>query len=248
VQADYTVRLDTPDVAAKYAKQALEGLGQCPKCTEKEKQDVISAIANMARLFHIMYATANDLRYYQPANDLYVATIPLIADPARRTGVNNDAETLQKTLKNTKAGTGTHGKDAIGVILGRHAQEVQACYEERLVGNPKLSGSLVVTLDSDQTGVIKGVSTEPKAGAADLAAVASCVAEAARKWNLPKRGMAGTTRVKVPFTLALAPPPTPVAPPAPPATQPAAPAQPATPAPPATPPAPPKTPATPPKK
>jgi tetratricopeptide (TPR) repeat protein len=201
MQADFTVRLDTPDVAARYAKQALEALGQCPKCSEKEKQDLVLAVAVMARLFHIMYATANDIRYYQPANDLYVLTIPLIADPKRRADTSNDAETLQRTLKNTKVGTGTHGKDAVGVIVSRHSQEVQACYEERLVQNPKIGGTLVVTLDSDQSGAIKGVATEPKAGQADLAAVASCVAERARKWNLPKRGMAGTTRVKVPFAL-----------------------------------------------
>ena len=37
---------------------------------------------------------------------------------------------------------------------------------------------------------------------ADLAAVANCATEHARKWNLPKRGMAGTTRVKATFTIA----------------------------------------------
>ena len=201
-QAELTVRLDTPDVAAKYAKQVMEALDQCPKCTDKDKQDLPLAIANMARLFHILYATANDIRYYQPANDLYVLTIPRITDPKRRAETSNDAETLQRTLKNTKVGTGTHSKDAVGVIIERHSKEVQGCYEERLVQNPKLGGTLVVTLDSDQSGAIKGVDTEPKAGQADLAAVAGCVVERARKWNLPKRGMAGTTRVKVPFALA----------------------------------------------
>jgi hypothetical protein len=200
-QADFTVRLDTPDVAAKYARQAIEALKQCPKCAEKERQDLVSAVAILARLFHIMYATANDIRYYQPANDLYVLTIPLIADPARRTSINDDAQKLQSTLKNTKAGTGTHSKDAVGVLVERHSQEVKACYEERLVVNRTISGTLVVNLESDQTGAIKGVSTEPKAGQADLAAVASCVVERARTWNLPKRGMAGTTRIKATFTL-----------------------------------------------
>lgn len=201
-QAEMTVRLDTPDVAAKYAKQVMEALDQCPKCTDKDKQDLTLAIANMARLFHILYATANDIRYYQPANDLYVLTIPRISDAKRRAETSNDAETLQRTLKNTKVGTGTHSKDAVGVIIERHSKEVQGCYEERLVASPKLGGTLTVTLDSDQSGAIKGVDTDPKAGQADLAAVASCVVERARKWNLPKRGTAGTTRVKVPFTLA----------------------------------------------
>ena len=205
-QADYTVRLDTPDVAARYAKQSLDALAQCPKCSEKDKQDLVSAVAIMARLFHIYYATANDIRYYQPANDLYALTIPLIADPARRQGISADAETLQKTLKNTKVGTGTHAKDAINVLIGRHHQEVAACYEAGLVMNPKIGGTIVLTLDSDQTGVIKGVATEPKGGQADMAAVASCVADRAKTWNLPKRGMAGTTRVKATFSLSLKPP------------------------------------------
>jgi hypothetical protein len=74
------------------------------------------------------------------------------------------------------------------------------------VANPKIAGTLIVHLESDQTGAIKGVDTEPKAGQADLAAVAGCTAGHARKWNLPKRGMAGTTRVKATFTLAPAPP------------------------------------------
>jgi len=200
-QADYTVRLDTPDVAARYAKQAVEALSQCPKCTPQEKQDLISAVAIMARLFHIFYATANDIRYYQPASDLYALVIPLIADPARRQSISADAQTLQQTLKNMKVGTGTHNKDAINVLIGRHHQEVAACYEAGLVVNPKLGGTLVVTLDSDQTGVIKGVATEPKAGQADMAGVASCVAERAKAWNLPKRGMAGTTRIKATFGL-----------------------------------------------
>src|SRR5690606_18056782 len=106
----------------------------------------------------------------------------------------------------TKVGTGTHSKDAVGVLVGRHTQEVQACYEERLVANPKLGGTLVVTLEADQTGAIKGVATEPRAGQADLAAVAGCVAERARTWVLPKRGMPGTTRVKATFTLAASQP------------------------------------------
>lgn len=201
-QADFTVRLDTPDVAAKYAKQAIDGLGQCPKCTPKVKQDLVSRVADMARRFHIMYATANDIRYYQPANDLYVLATPLIADAQRRASITDDAQKLQSTLKNTKVGTGTHGKDAVGALVERHSQEVKACYEAVLVSNPKVGGMLVINLESDQTGVIKGVSTEPKAGQADLAAVAGCATEHARKWNLPKRGMAGTTRVKATFTLA----------------------------------------------
>jgi tetratricopeptide (TPR) repeat protein len=205
-QADYTVRLDTPDVAARYAKQALEALAQCPKCPEKDKQDLVNAVAIMGRLFHIYYATANDKRFYQPAYDLYTASAPLLADAARKKQVTDDTATLERTLANTKVGTGTHSKDAINVLIGRHNQEIQACYEAALVASPKLAGTLTLMLDSDQTGAIKGVASDPKAGQSELAAVAACAAARAKKWHFPKRGMTGTTRVKVVYGLSPAPP------------------------------------------
>lgn len=201
-QADYTVRLDAPEVAAKYGKQAIDAMPPCgAKCSEKDKQDLITALQGMGLLFHVLYATANDVRYYQPAHDLYVATVSLIMDGTKRAEAQKNLATLEATLKNTKAGTGTHDKGAIGALINRHNQEVQSCYEAALAANPKLGGSLTLNLEADQTGVIKGVSTEPKAGLADLAAVSGCVAEHAKGWKLPKRGMAGNTRIKVGYQL-----------------------------------------------
>jgi len=201
-QADFLVRLDTPEVAVKYARQALDAFGPCgTKCSPKDKADSAQTIYQMGRMFHILYATANDHRYYQPAHDLYDMTIPLLA-PAMQTQAQKDAAILETTLKNTKAGTGTHDKGALGALLGRHNAEIQACYEAGLGANPKLGGTLTLTLESDASGVIKGLSTEPKAGLTDLAAVAGCAADHAKQWKLPKRGMAGSTRIKVSYTLA----------------------------------------------
>jgi hypothetical protein len=149
----------------------------------------------------VLYATANDLRYYQPAHDLYTATISLIMDGTKRAEAQKNLAVLEATVKNTKAGTGTHDKGAIGALINRHNQEVQACYEAQLAANPKLGGNLTLNLESDNTGAIKGVATEPKAGLADLSAVAGCVAEHAKGWKLPKRGMAGNTRIKVSYAL-----------------------------------------------
>ena len=201
-QADFLVRLDTPDVGAKVAKQALDALPGCgAKCSDKDKQDIATNIYGMGRLYHLLYATANDIRFYQPAHDLYAATIPLITDAANKTQAQKDSATLEQTLKNTKVGTGTHDKQAIGVLLTRHNQEVTACYELGLAANPKLAGTLKLELESDTTGAIKGASTEPKAGLADMSAVAGCVAEHAKTWKLPHRGMPGATRISMVYNL-----------------------------------------------
>jgi tetratricopeptide (TPR) repeat protein len=201
-QADSTVRLDNPEQSAKYAKMAVDALPACgTKCDSTKQQNLIGAVAGIARIFHFVYATSNDVRYYEPANQLYLMTIPLIMDPNVRAERNSDAGKLQATMKNTKVGTGTHDKDAIRVLAERHNGEIQTCYENTLASNPKLAGNLVLNLESDQTGVIKGASTEPKGGVADMAAVATCVLEAAKTWKLPKRGMPGNSRIKLSYAL-----------------------------------------------
>ena len=203
-EADFSVRLDAPDAAAKYAKQALDALDACgSKCTAKDKADTTQGVYLMGRLFHILYATANDHTYYEPAHQLYDLTIPKL-DPTNQAQAQNDLKKLETTLRNMKVGTGTHDKSALGALLPRHNVEIQACYEQVLMTNRKLVGTVAVNLESDATGAIKGVSTEPKAGAADLSAVAGCAAERAKAWKLTKRGMPGNTRIKVPFALSLA--------------------------------------------
>jgi hypothetical protein len=205
-QADYTVRLDDPVTAAKFAKEAIEALAACgTKCSDKDKNAIVQYVFLMARLFHVVYATSHDDRYYQPAHDLYALVVPkLVFDDTLRKEGQAGADTLEKTFKAMKAGVGTHDKGAVGALLSRHNQEVTVCYENALSQNPKLGGTLTLNLESDQTGAIKGVSTEPRAGAEGMSAVAGCVAERAKSWNLSKRAQAGNTRVKATYSLSVA--------------------------------------------
>lgn len=202
-QADYTVRLDDPVTAAKYAKQAVDALPACgQKCSDQDKHNLVASVYIMGRLFHILYATANDVRFYQPAHDLYQLAVPkLTMDDKMRTDAQKDFDTLEKTFKGMKAGVGTHDKGAIGALLNRHNQEIQACYEQGLAANPKLAGNLVVNFESDQTGAIKGVTTEPKAGMENMAKVAGCVEKRVKAWKLPTRAQAGSTRVKLTYSM-----------------------------------------------
>jgi tetratricopeptide (TPR) repeat protein len=204
-QADYTVRLDDPVTAAKYAKQAIDALPACgAKCSDQDKHNVVASVYIMARLFHILYATANDVRYYQPAYDLYQTAVPkLTMDDKMRAEAQGDQNILEKTFKSMKAGVGTHDKPAIGALLNRHNQEIQACYERGIAANPKIAGTVVVLLESDQTGEIKGVTTEPKAGMADMAMVAGCVEKRVKSWKLPTRAQAGSTRVKLTYAMSV---------------------------------------------
>jgi hypothetical protein len=211
-QADYTVRLDDPASGAKLGKQAIDALPNAgEKLKKEEKDNLILGVWAVARMFHNLYATPHDARYYQPAHDLYALVVPLITSGGfpqkQKDEVVQGQIFLEKSLAAIKAGKGgqpLHDKDAIGALLQKHNQEIQACYEQALAANKKLGGNLKVTIEADQTGAVKGVATEPKSGAADLAAVAGCVEQRAQQWKLPKRegGAPGSTRIRLDYVLA----------------------------------------------
>lgn len=203
LQADFTARLDDPARAAKFAKQAIEALPACAnKCKPEEMEAVVKQVLNLGRLFHYLYATAHDDRYYPPAQEIYQLTVPKITiDQKARAEAQQAADFLEKSFKSMKAGVGQHEKQSIGWLLEKHSAEVQACYEQGLGANPKLAGTLGINLETDQTGVIKGVSTEPAPGAEGIALVARCAEKRAKSWKLPTRAQAGTTRVKLTYAL-----------------------------------------------
>lgn len=205
-QADYTVRLDDPATVAKYAKQAIDALPACTDCKPDTKQNIVGGIYVMARLFHGLYATAHDDRFYQPAHDLYAMAIPLMT--ANKAEAQKDETILEQTKARVKKlGPGKHDPGQIGPLLSRYNQEIQACYEQALAADPKLGGTLVLNLDADQNGAITGASTDPKSGMAGLPQVAGCVAERARAWKLPKKdngtAPASSTRITLTYKLAI---------------------------------------------
>ncbi|HUS27737.1 MAG TPA: AgmX/PglI C-terminal domain-containing protein [Kofleriaceae bacterium] len=204
-QADYTVRLDDPVASAKFGKLAVDALPACgAKCPPQDMATIVYSVYLMGQLFHVLYATAHDDRYYQPAHDLYQATVSKLTDDKQRGDAQKNADALERSFKAMKAGVGTHSKDAIAALLNRHNQEIQACFERGLAANPKLSGTVTLNLESDQTGAIKGASTEPKAGTEGMSMVAGCVETHAKAWKLPKRAQAGSTRIKMSYSMSVA--------------------------------------------
>jgi hypothetical protein len=203
-QASLTLPLDAPTDVAKFSKAAIEALPACgAACTKADAQNVILATFNLSARFHSIYATANDRRYYDAAHDMYAEVTPKIDDVTKRNTAADYSNKLELTMAHAKVGTGRHDKNDTAAVIDFHAQEIQACYEDALAKNGKLTGDVTLMIDLDQTGAVKGVTTDPKAGSADLAAVAGCVADRAKGWKLPARGSQGTTRVKTPYHLTL---------------------------------------------
>jgi phage tail protein X len=123
---------------------------------------------------------------------------------ATHTQAEKDMGFLQGSFKSMKHDAGTYDKDAIGALLKRHNQEIQACYEQVLSANPKLGGTLTINLEANPQGQITGASSEPKAGMQDMSAVAGCAVERAKAWKLPKKvngNGTGTARMKLIYNL-----------------------------------------------
>ncbi len=218
-QAELTLRYDDPVSGARYGKQSLDALKACgANCADRT--EVISAVQQIATFFHSIFGTSFDQRYYAPARELYEAVLAA-ADDAKKPAVQQLIGQLEETKKRVRPGAGVHDKELVAALLGRHSQEILACYENALVTSAAtFTGDLSLVLEFDAQGSATGVTSTPAAGEADVAAVAKCASERAKLWRLPARGKPGVTRITLSYGLALSAP----AAPAPAAAAPAAPA------------------------
>jgi hypothetical protein len=94
---------------------------------------------------------------------------------------------------------------AAKAVIDAHRQEVQACYEQPLQGDPTLAGAMTLKLEVDPGGTVVGATSEPPDGEAGLAAVARCAVARGRTWRFPTRPGGGVARLAAAFTLAPAP-------------------------------------------
>jgi hypothetical protein len=202
-QMDFAQRLDKPEVVGKYMLDAATGATSCGSaCTPQDVQNVYLAGGGVAARLHKIYATSGDVRYFQPAEDLYAYVIPKITNTTRRQQFGDYKGALDTTHKIMKPMTGTLEKDVVIAIVSDHNQEVQACYETTLMQSPKAAGTITAVLDIDQGGGVRGATTDPKAGQQDISAVAGCVIDKAKSWKFPARGSKGSTRATIKYQLA----------------------------------------------
>jgi tetratricopeptide (TPR) repeat protein len=196
--AEMALRFDDPVTGARLGKQALAGVAGCGE----QCADIVNGVHQIASFYHSIYGTSADLRYYAPALELYTAIVP-VADPAKKTEVEGMIQRLEQTKKAlaTRKGAGVHDKGVVAALMGLHSQEVHVCYESILTARPKLTGTLLIELEIDQTGAVTGATSTPPAGDADLAAVARCAVARGKTWRLPTRGKPGITRVKLLYDL-----------------------------------------------
>ncbi|MEZ4362638.1 MAG: hypothetical protein R3B48_20775 [Kofleriaceae bacterium] len=198
-QAELTLRFDDPVAGARFGKQAINALLTCgDACTDRA--DVAAAIQRIATFYHSIYATSQDIRFYAPAREIYSAVIGA-SEGEKKAEVLKLSDQLDKTKRAIRPGGGIHDKEIVAALLGLHAQEILACYEATLAGNPKVTGSLVLSLEFDAKGGVTGATSTPPAGEDEVAEVAECSLERARLWRLPARGKPGVTRVKLSYEL-----------------------------------------------
>lgn len=95
--------------------------------------------------------------------------------------------------------SGPLDKDMIRQIVRRHFNEVRHCYNEGLTRNPKLAGRVTVRFTVAGTGTVATAVVQEN-GTND-GKVATCIAQAIKRWKFPSARTGATTIVTYPFML-----------------------------------------------
>ncbi|HET6612387.1 MAG TPA: AgmX/PglI C-terminal domain-containing protein [Kofleriaceae bacterium] len=205
-QADYQFRLGNPKKAADFAIEAQKTAAACKKCVAETKEAVVKRVAELAKVFHNVYATSLDDNYYEPAHKLYAYYVNDVPARDDTETISGYLKNLEQTKTNATPANGKHDKDVMRNRVLARIEAVSACYSTALSGQPDLDGTVKLMIDVDSTGEVAGATSEPPAGQDGLARVAGCLDEAARSWTFPARSVPGKTSLTVPFTLSMAAP------------------------------------------
>ena len=203
-QADAEYRLNHPD---RTAARALEAWAAVQKGGDAVVPDVQSGVAQLvgqlAQVYHSIYVASFDGRYAEPAKQLYGTYLAIPGRP--------DTEEMRKHLADLEATIGMnmaaarqglHDQNEVQRRILARREELVACYEQALQGNPTLEGKLALTFDVSIEGKVTAASVD-KSAAGALAATGACMAERIKQWTFSSRGKPGLTRVV--YRVAVAP-------------------------------------------
>jgi hypothetical protein len=188
-----------PARTAEVLIAAYKDVGPCGEPCKGKEQEIPDQIKKLALHFHTTYTTTQDAEYYEPAKKLYEFYIGL--NPADAATIKSYLTQLEETKERMAANMGKHDKTTMEWSTAVRSPVVKACYENALLTEPELKGTLRLMLDIDSSGEVAGATTEPAAGEEGLAAVGACVQERARAWKFPSRSKPGTTKVTRSYAL-----------------------------------------------
>jgi Ca-activated chloride channel family protein len=95
--------------------------------------------------------------------------------------------------------TGALEQDIIRRIVRAHINEVRSCYNDALTKDPNLAGNVTIEMTIGADGKLSA--SVVSANTTNDAALAQCIAKAAKKWTFPKPPGGGTVAVIYPFIL-----------------------------------------------
>jgi len=201
-RATMELMADHPTEAANLLLEAYSLLEPCGEsCSAGYKDAVAKSIAQYGTLFHTLYATSLDEKYYEPAKMLYDFYVNKMDQPDKEV-IRGYLGRLTDTKENADPRQGKHDTETMTKALQLKQNVVKACYESRLAFDPKLAGPLKLTLNVTNTGTVEGVTTEPAPGKDGMAFVAGCLTERAKSWTFPGRTVPGNTAVVWPLEFA----------------------------------------------
>ena len=191
-QADFAARLDLPELAARHAERAVDGLALCEQATNytpEFKAEIVRRIHALGELFFELYTATEDPSYGQPAFDLHAMILPLLSNGATQARAQRRLAAIEAILTRPWGLWTTlppeRDQAAMHKVIALHNAEIQACFEVSLSNHPQRSGTVALEVEADETGAITRVSVAP-AITGDLVELASAVAGRVSQWKLPR--------------------------------------------------------------
>jgi hypothetical protein len=192
-------RLMQPGKAADALLEAWAKVGEAGDAASPELKELVGKrIGDFGVIFHAEYSKTRDERFAEPAKKLYAAYVTLGRQDSAKVKdellPNLEATIKQYTDPAAPKAFGELDKDLAKRHVGLYLEQVGACYEAALQGDPNLTvqQSLEFQVAAD------GKVTEAKAGDD---AVGKCLAERARAWLFPATGV----KIKVTYPFSFAP-------------------------------------------
>ncbi len=172
------------------------------------REAVAKQIVIYAQIFHSEYAKSRDKRFAEPAHKLYTTylTIPGREDADKVKGEllpNLDATIKTYGDASAPAAVGALDQQIVQRRVAGYLEQVQACYEAELSGDPALVAEAKLTFAIGPDGKVTGAKVAGAGTDRGGPAVGRCVESHAEAWLFPASG--GASKVSYPFAFKTAP-------------------------------------------
>jgi len=114
---------------------------------------------------------------------------------------DNEQMNVEDPYSNDEPAFENETKRGIRRTIFSHLKEVRYCYEDALILNPELEGTIVIDFVIDDTGSVQEAKIKRTKSDLNNEKAQTCIIESIKTWKFPPAPKGETTKVTYPFHL-----------------------------------------------